>query len=80
MEDSDDPPWGELQGEPGACIVTLCNNHLDNQPGLLQCEEIKKKIEIDIKMEDVIGENVDLKNAKKITEILQLREKMVKEK
>jgi hypothetical protein len=31
-------------------------------------------------MEDVMGENVDLKNAKKITEILELREKMVKEK
>ena len=31
-------------------------------------------------MEDVMGESVNLKNSKKITEILELREKMIKEK
>ena len=63
-------PLGEnYRGNQGHVLCPLCNNHLDNQPGLLQCEEMKKKIEINIKMEDVMGEHVDLKNSKKITEI-----------
>jgi hypothetical protein len=38
-------PLGEnYRGNQGHVLCPLCNNHLDNQPGLLQSEEMKKKI------------------------------------
>ena len=74
-------PLGEnYRGDQGHLVCPLCSKHLDNQPGLLQCEEIRKEIDIDVKMEDVMGERVSQKTAKKITEILELREKLMKEK
>jgi hypothetical protein len=74
-------PLGEnYRGDQGHILCPLCSNHLDNQPGLLQCEEIRKLTEIEVKMEDVWCERVNLKTAKKITEILEIREILMKEK
>ena len=73
-------PLGEnFRGNQRHVLCPLCNNHLDNQPGLLQCAIIKEKVEINLKMEDMMDENVNLEKAKKLTEILNLREKMMKE-
>jgi hypothetical protein len=38
------PLWETIEGDQGHVLCPLCSNHLDNQQGLLQCEERRKEI------------------------------------
>ena len=74
-------PLGEnFRGNQGNIVCPLCHNHLDNQSTFLQCEVIKKELEVKIKIEDIYGQDIKLETARKITEVAELREKMLQKK
>ena len=74
-------PLGEnFRGNQGNIVCPLCHNHLENQSTFLQCEVIKKELEVKIKIEDIYSQDIKLETARKITEVAELREKMLKKK
>ena len=72
-------PLGEnFRGNSGHVVCPLCQNHLDNQSLAFQCEKLKMGVEINIKIEDIFKSNISLKTAQNLTEVENMRNKMIK--
>ena len=72
-------PLGEnFRGNNGNIVCPLCHTHLDNQNGIFQCEIMKKETKIDCELKDIYRDNITLETAKKISEIEEIREKLLK--
>ena len=70
-------PFGEnFRGKQMHTICPLCHTHLDNQPMALQCEEIKKELQIKIKIEDIFKDNIHLHVAQELNEVMKIRQKL----
>ena len=73
-------PLGEnFRGNGCNVMCPLCDVHLDNQPTIFQCAEIKRQMTINCDLDDIYKENVKLETAQKLTEIEEFRESRKKE-
>ena len=74
-------PLGEnFRGGEEHVICPLCHKHKDSQNMSFQCEFLKTKTDIRCDMSDVYSDNITLETARKITEMLRIREEKLKEK
>ena len=64
-----------FRGNKEHVLCPLCGNHLDNQPTFLQCEEIKKELKDEIKIEDIYVQNINLETPKNLMKIEEIRNK-----
>ena len=60
-------------------ICPLFNNHMDSQSLALNCEEIRKEVQIKIRIEDIYRDNITLQTASNLLEIETARKKLIKE-
>ena len=66
--------FGEnYRGTSGPNICPLCQTHPDNQQTSFQCKEIRKKIEIKGKLEDIYTENINEDTIKTVVKIMEIR-------
>ena len=73
-------PFGEnFRGGQEKVICPLCNNHMDSQSLALNCEEIRKEVQIKLKIEDIYREHITLETASNLLEIETERKKLIKE-
>ena len=56
----------------------LCASHLDKQCLSLHCREITSRIKIECNMDEIYSTNVPTQAARTITEIMKLRERLMK--
>ena len=71
-------PLGEnFRGGNGVIVCPLCQNHLDNQNTIFQCEVLKKETDINCELKDIYCEDLRLQTAEKISKIEELREKLL---
>ena len=74
-------PFGEnFRGFKDKSMCPLCENHLDDQKLSFQCEAIKEKKEIVLDINNIYDENIEIETARKLTEMLRIREQLLKEK
>ena len=72
-------PLGEnFRGKTVNKVCPMCHIHLDNQSTIFKCETLKKEIEIECEVKDIYCDKITLKTARKITEIEETREKILK--
>ena len=73
-------PMGEnFRGNEKSKMCPWCHAHLDNQKLAFECEILKQRIDIQCELKDIYSYNIILRTAKTITEIEELREKLLKE-
>ena len=73
-------PLGEnFRGNQPLVVCPLCQNHLDNQPMALRCEEIKKKMTVKISIEEIYRDKISLEAAQELLKIQKTREKLLEE-
>ena len=58
----------------------LCNKHLDVQAMSFQCEALKMKVDIQCDMKDILNEDISIETAKTITDMMKVREEILKKK
>ena len=57
-------PFGEnFRGGQEKVICPLCHNHMDSQSLALNCEEIRKEVQIKLRIEDIYRDNITLQTA-----------------
>ena len=60
-------PFGEnYRGGQDHVICPLCHNHLDNEPMALQCNQLKKEMEIKFRFEDIFKDDISVEKAKSL--------------
>jgi hypothetical protein len=72
-------PLGEnYRGNNGNIVCPLCHTHLDNQNTIFQCEILRKETDIQCELKDIYCQNIKIETALKLTEIEEIREKLLK--
>ena len=64
-------------GGAESMLCPLCLTHLDNQEMSYQCPEIKKKIDIKGKLNDIYNENIQSETIETIVRISRYRTKVL---
>ena len=47
-------------------ICPLCHKHLENEPVALQCNQLKKEMEIKFRFEDIFKDDISVEKAKSL--------------
>ena len=72
--------FGEnFRGGQPFVMCPLCQNHLDNQSMALGCEEIKKKMVINISIEDIHKESIPLEVVQELSNIMKVRNELIED-
>ena len=66
------------RGREGPSLCPLCETHLDNQETSVRYPEVKKELNINANIKDVFEEDISLKTIETISEVIKLREKVMK--
>ena len=72
------PMWENFKGSGGKDICPLCQNHQDTQAESFNCDILKQKIAISCNIMEIYSDDISLEAAKTVTEMINLREEMVK--
>ena len=73
-------PFGENYREgQDQVICPLCHAHLDNQPMALQCNQLKKEMEVKCRYEDIFKDDISVETAKNLFTLTEKRIKLEKE-
>ena len=73
-------PLGEnYRGGQDHVICPLCHKHLDNEPMALQCNQLKKEMEIKCRFEDIFKDDISVEKAKNLFILNENRIKLEKE-
>ena len=55
----------------------LCSTHIDEQDMLFQCPVMKSEVELHIDLNKIYTDNVDSKDIKELSKVMNMRRKMV---
>ena len=71
---------GNYKGKEGVSQCPLCGLHPDVQELLTNCEIIKEKIDINVDILNIFNENITFEDAKTVSKIIEIREKILEAK
>ena len=73
--------FGEnYRGGQSFVVCPLCQNHLDNQPMALSCEEMRKKMTINISSKDIYKDDIPLETAQHLSTFMKIGNKLLDDK